>query len=649
LLLIKTMKRGAGKIKKRKSQAGFEYIIIGGFVLAVLIVVSNVAFKNVGSDIKLGKAQETVDTIAAMADQVNKLGPGNTRCAYIRVPSDVQDFSIAQNQVVMKLEAYGKTNDVVSELKNSFATGKMPSGEGRYRICSENSGTTLIGFYPDRATCSSGDGCRSDCSVTGTADPDCNSANLINNPGGFNYGGLSTISICGNGVLEGNENCEIGNTNACTGSQSCLSNTCTCGSTQVNQNQKCGNGIREGSEKCDPPMSGRYPPPNEQAGCGNKDLIQVCAAKCEAWVTQSIVCHYTGCINPTDTCDRSICECVASGGGGQGSCPGQECFPDGSTQSVPVSGGTCGQLMAPQTCVNGCWTSDNVVPQCTSPNSIYCATGETCSPNSCTCAVLSGAGCSANTNTNTCSQTDDCPDGTCVSSGTGCYCDPTKVILESYGNGQFEYGQGSYDSNGNWIYNDGQYEACDPTAGNPTWQCRFTQNDHSTSQYECENAECIVLAAGKKYAGDFLTIGQTDQGDDTLNHPFSTQCNTIFETGSQNRVCDINGKWSANAGDSDKDGIPNSDETQTFLGYNLLQNNADTDGDGWRDGAEILAGYNPTSPGDVPANIEAGNGIIDNPTNAIEQCDTAGISSYCSVEYDNPSFECGDNSYCVTD
>ncbi|HLD16017.1 MAG TPA: hypothetical protein VJB94_05595, partial [Candidatus Nanoarchaeia archaeon] len=113
------MKRGAGKIKKRKSQAGFEYIIIGGFVLAVLIVVSNVAFKNVGSDIKLGKAQETVDTIAAMADQVNKLGPGNTRCAYIRVPSDVQDFSIAQNQVVMKLEAYGKTNDVVSELKNS--------------------------------------------------------------------------------------------------------------------------------------------------------------------------------------------------------------------------------------------------------------------------------------------------------------------------------------------------------------------------------------------------------------------------------------------------------------------------------------------------------------------------------------------------
>ena len=51
--------------------------------------------------------------------------------------------------------------------------------------------------------------------------------------------------------------------------------------------------------------------------------------------------------------------------------------------------------------------------------------------------------------------------------------------------------------------------------------------------------------------------------------------------------------------DSDGDGLP--DKMEEGLGTEPLE--ADTDGDGYADGAEVLAGYNPKGPGRLPIDL----------------------------------------------
>lgn len=48
--------------------------------------------------------------------------------------------------------------------------------------------------------------------------------------------------------------------------------------------------------------------------------------------------------------------------------------------------------------------------------------------------------------------------------------------------------------------------------------------------------------------------------------------------------------------DPDNDGLTNPQEQQ----YGTNQNNPDTDGDGYNDGDEVKAGYNPLGPGKLP-------------------------------------------------
>lgn len=596
----KTSKRAPES--KRKAQIAVEYLFIVGIVLAAtLFIVAKPVYEKAVVESDIITAQRTVDLVSRISDEVYKLGPGNKKCINVEIPGGVIESKIAYGEVTMSLESRGKITDVVGLHKNNWIAGILPMGKGNYEVCIQQYEGGWGSLYLSGATCSSGDGCKLFCS---TVDPDCSDYSNSNGINTFsaNYNDLG-LEYCGNGILETLEECEVGITCDETNNTGTCS-TCECVSyesipppfREPPEPPKppgdgpgfCGNNVKEAGEDCDPPGSTCS---NGQT-CNNECKCNPPELGCGTGTYGEIgVCGNGKCPKPNDICvnvgpDSCYCTPGPPGqppGGGPGPGPGGG-----------GSGGPCGGILNADQCSTGA---------CPNPNEI------------------------------------------CQYSGTGCYCD-SFTILATYGDGTFDYDPGAHFEGSNWIYDDLNYEECDPTAGNPTWQCRFSQNDHSTNQYECENSVCQVLGIGSTYIGDFITTGRTDQSDDTLGYDVNADCNTIFDTWTcpSGMSCTIDGKCAADS--ADKDGLNNNYETQgNYRGLVTAPNNPDSDNDGARDGAEILAGYDPTIPNDYPPTIVLGDGFINDPSNSLEQCDYAAPGNSCSEL--GPNLECSINSYCT--
>ncbi len=104
-------------------------------------------------------------------------------------------------------------------------------------------------------------------------------------------------SICGNGVREGTEQCDDGNTN----NNDLCSNTC--------RSATCGNGVREGTEQCDIGANNGKPGSSCTAQCLNAGVPSVCGNGVREGNEQ---CD-DGNTSNTDTCSNI---CTILGGGG---------------------------------------------------------------------------------------------------------------------------------------------------------------------------------------------------------------------------------------------------------------------------------------------------------------------------------------------
>ena len=222
----------------------------------------------------------------------------------------------------------------------------------------------------------------------------------------------------------------------------------------------------------------------------------------------------------------------------------------------------------------------------------------------------------------------DCPpENACVSSGFGCAC--VQEVIPTLGDGI-------------WTLQ----EACDASAGNPTAQCRYTLGDVSNTQYLCNQGTCVALSFGQSYVGDGIVQGQNSQG-------LQEECEPPFNYNQQKKkMCGISGRYIT---DSDGDGVSDSEELNKVYGRATNPNAFDSDCDTISDGAEILAGFNPTLVQDmVQLGIQQNNGFLNSPAypsvQNVEQCDrpSQGIygNNYCQQQFG--MVKCSDlNSHCV--
>src|SRR3989344_624390 len=129
-----------------KAQASFEYIILIGIMLTLVIPVFYYAVTTSSENIKQHQAQDVVESLRKAADEVYALGPGSKRFVLVQMPATADSLTINANEIVLRMTTFGDSSDIVAVTKAPL-TGYVPIVRGNYRIRVEhlNSSIVLIG------------------------------------------------------------------------------------------------------------------------------------------------------------------------------------------------------------------------------------------------------------------------------------------------------------------------------------------------------------------------------------------------------------------------------------------------------------------------------------------------------------------------
>ena len=130
----------------KRGQASFEYVILVGTLLVILIPLFYYAINQSTETIKLEQAEDTVYSLTKAADEIYSLGPGSKKYVWITIPGGVQSTQIVSTEIIMQISIFGETSDIIS-ISNAPLSGEIPTNKGIYKIAVEHleSGIVLIG------------------------------------------------------------------------------------------------------------------------------------------------------------------------------------------------------------------------------------------------------------------------------------------------------------------------------------------------------------------------------------------------------------------------------------------------------------------------------------------------------------------------
>ena len=131
-----------------KAQSSIEYIVMVALLLLFLTPLIYYAFERYSNDIRYNQATDAVNTVAKAADTVYALGPGTKKTVNIVIPSGVQNFTINDNELTLKLQIYASTSDFVAKTKVELKENTpLPTKKGIYHIPIEmlDSGEVQVG------------------------------------------------------------------------------------------------------------------------------------------------------------------------------------------------------------------------------------------------------------------------------------------------------------------------------------------------------------------------------------------------------------------------------------------------------------------------------------------------------------------------
>jgi len=134
----------------KRGQASFEYIILIGMILVLIIPLFYYAFTTSSEDIKLSEAEDLVQTLTRSADDVYALSPGSVKYVWVTIPGSVQKIAVNTSEISVTLTSYGETSEVVGFTRAPLV-GTLDSAKGTYRVRVEHldSGAVLIGTAND--------------------------------------------------------------------------------------------------------------------------------------------------------------------------------------------------------------------------------------------------------------------------------------------------------------------------------------------------------------------------------------------------------------------------------------------------------------------------------------------------------------------
>lgn len=126
-----------------RGQLNFEYLLITGILLGILIPVLYTSLSTAYEAFALTRLDDVVSQLAYKANDVYKLGPGNKDQLRILVPSGITGATIAGNEITLHA-TFGKQNTSVKKQTEAQVIGNLDVLQGEYLVPVKAINTSLV-------------------------------------------------------------------------------------------------------------------------------------------------------------------------------------------------------------------------------------------------------------------------------------------------------------------------------------------------------------------------------------------------------------------------------------------------------------------------------------------------------------------------
>lgn len=123
-------------MRRKRGQAGIEYVMIVGAILIIAIPLFFYAIYETNHKVKINQADDAVNTLANAADTVYSLGSGSKKYVWVAIPSGVLSSSVNGSEVSLTLSVFSGQSDIHASSK-ALLVGSVPAAKGTYRIAVE--------------------------------------------------------------------------------------------------------------------------------------------------------------------------------------------------------------------------------------------------------------------------------------------------------------------------------------------------------------------------------------------------------------------------------------------------------------------------------------------------------------------------------
>ena len=118
-----------------KGQVATEYLLLIGFLLAVVGIAAIYALFIYHETIRINEAKNAVEILGTAADQAFTWGSGNALVVTLKLPSGVQSICADNNTLRLSINVTGGQNYVTYVTKPLLTPDcSLPTNEGRYSI-----------------------------------------------------------------------------------------------------------------------------------------------------------------------------------------------------------------------------------------------------------------------------------------------------------------------------------------------------------------------------------------------------------------------------------------------------------------------------------------------------------------------------------
>ncbi|MDP1694825.1 MAG: hypothetical protein Q8L34_04775, partial [Candidatus Woesearchaeota archaeon] len=116
-----------------QGQLNFEYVILTGVLLAILIPVVYTSLSTFNEYYKTTRIDDVLSQVVHKADDLYKLGPGNKDVIKIIVPSGITGATIIGNEVALEA-TLGKQQTTVRKYADADLIGSLQTIQGEYLV-----------------------------------------------------------------------------------------------------------------------------------------------------------------------------------------------------------------------------------------------------------------------------------------------------------------------------------------------------------------------------------------------------------------------------------------------------------------------------------------------------------------------------------